>query len=50
MCDQRDSSATKEASYNLLRYIYIMSSLEQNTLKWGDLIRIHGVNLNKHEQ
>lgn len=27
-----------------------MSEDEQNNLKWGDIIRIHGVNLNKNEQ
>lgn len=30
--------------YNLLRY---MPSEGQNILKWGDIIRIHGVNLSK---
>ena len=23
---------------------------QENTLKWGDIIRIHGVNMNKNEQ
>jgi len=27
-----------------------MSDQEENTLKWGDIIRIHGVNSNKSEQ
>jgi len=27
-----------------------MSDQESNTLKWGDIVRIHGVNLNKSEQ
>lgn len=27
-----------------------MSDQEENTLKWGDIIRIHGVNVNKSEQ
>lgn len=30
--------------YNLLRY---MPGEGQNILKWGDIIRIHGVNLSK---
>ena len=27
-----------------------MSDQQENTLKWGDIIRIHGVNMNKSEQ
>ena len=27
-----------------------MADQEENTLKWGDIIRIHGVNVNKKEQ